>query len=147
MFLCHLYGCHKIILNLPWPVLVSCTVWACPLTLRRVVDKFHSEASVLVSQPSDPLKEFLVQMLACHLLLLWVTLLEKTSIRKGKLAVLLSLIFLFYFFPFFFSYFCIDSNALNSVMLILNLNDYSKGVSSSEWSKGISYLCAVRTLG
>lgn len=72
---------------------------------------------------------------------------QKTSIRKGKWAMPFKFNFSLLFFPFLFSHFCIHSNALNSVMLVLNLNDYLKGISSSEWSKGISYLHAVRTLG
>lgn len=125
-------------------------MWACPLALRWIDSKFDNEASVLISQPLDPLKEkeLLVQKLVCHLLLCESHYPQKTSIRKGKLAMLLSLIFLFYYFSFFFfSNFYVDTNALNSVMVVLNLNDYSKGKSSSEWSKDISCICTVRTLG
>lgn len=78
-----------------------CSVWACPLALGWIEDKVHSEASVLVSQPSDPLKEkeFIVQMLACHLLLYESHSPQQNSIRKAKLVMLLNLIFLFFFFP------------------------------------------------
>lgn len=126
-----------------------CSVWACPLALGWIEDKVHSEASVLVSQPSDPLKEkeFIVQMLACHLLLYESHSPQQNSIRKAKLVMILNLIFLFSFSPIIFSPFCIDSNALNSVVLVLNLNDSSMGLSASEWTKGVSCLCAVRILG
>lgn len=88
MFLCHLCGCHNIILNLPWPISVSFTVWACPLALGWIDGKFHSEASVLISQPSDPLKEkeFLVQILAWHLLLCESRSLQKDQHQEGNIS-------------------------------------------------------------
>lgn len=85
---------------------------------------------------------------AClSLTVLWVTLPSKDQHQEGKMSHAIKFNFSLLFFPFLFSHFCIYSNALNSVMLVLNLNDYLKGISSSEWSKGISYLHAVRTLG
>lgn len=79
-------------------------MWACPLALRWIASKFDNEASVVISQPLDPLKEkeLLVQKLVCHLQLCESHYPQKTSIRKGKLAMLLSLIFVFYYFSFFF---------------------------------------------
>lgn len=75
---------------------------------------------------------------------LWVTLPTKDQHQEGKISDAVKFNFSLFFFSILFSHFCIDPNASNSV---LNLNDYSKGISSSEWSKGISYLRAVRTLG
>lgn len=101
----------------------------CPSALRCIDSKFHKEASVLISQPSDPLKkkELLVQKLVCDILLCESHSPHKTSIKKGKLAMLLGLIFLFYYFSILFFHFCVNLDVLNSVMLTLNLNDYSKG--------------------
>lgn len=146
MFLCLLCGCHNIILNLPWPISVSFTMWVCPLALRWIDGKFHSEASVLISQPSDPLKEkeFLAQILACHLLLCESCSPQKDQRQEGNTSHAVKFNFSHLLFSVIFSHFCIDLNALNSVTLVLNLNDYSKTISSSEQSKGISYLHALR---
>lgn len=76
---------------------------------------------------------------------LWVTLPTTEQHQEGKVRYAVEFHFP-PFFPIIFTPFCIDSNALNSVVVILNLNYSSKGLSANEWTKGVSCLCAVRTL-
>lgn len=64
---------------------------------------------------------------------LWVTLPTTEQHQEGKVSNAVEFNFP-PFFPIIFSPFCIDSNALNSMVVILNLNYTSKGLSASEWT-------------
>lgn len=115
----------------------------CP-ALRCTDSKPHKEASVLISQPSDPLKkkELLVQKLVCDILLCESHSPHKTKIKKGKLAMLLGLIFLLLFFHSFLLLLC-KLKCFEFSGVSAEFKWLFKGVSPS---KDISCLCTVRTL-